>query len=90
VAPAAEEVYFRGYLLPRLSRFGYAAALVHTLLFALYHTWTPWLAVSRIIGVLPLALVTIWKRNLYIALWAHILGNTVDVIVAALYIARHL
>jgi len=42
IAPAIEEIYFRGFLLPRmpekLDRF---APIFHSLLFALYHVWSP-------------------------------------------------
>ena len=43
-----EELYFRGYLLPRISRLGAWAPLVNTVLFSLYHLFTPWLSVGRI------------------------------------------
>jgi membrane protease YdiL (CAAX protease family) len=43
-----EEMYFRGYLLPRISRLGAWAPLVNTVLFSLYHLFTPWLNVGRI------------------------------------------
>jgi membrane protease YdiL (CAAX protease family) len=37
VAPVVEEMYFRGYLLPRLSRLGRWAPVLNVTLFALYH-----------------------------------------------------
>ena len=43
-----EEMFFRGYLLPRISRLGAWAPLVNTVLFSLYHLFTPWLNVGRI------------------------------------------
>jgi AcrR family transcriptional regulator len=36
-----EELYFRGYLLPRISRFGGWAPVINCCLFALYHFWQP-------------------------------------------------
>ena len=41
IAPATEELYFRGYLLPRLSKLGIWAPLVNVALFMLYHFWQP-------------------------------------------------
>ena len=41
VAPVVEEMYFRGCLLPRLSRLGRWAPVLNVTLFALYHLWTP-------------------------------------------------
>jgi membrane protease YdiL (CAAX protease family) len=41
VAPVVEELYFRGYLLPRIDRLGIWAPLIGALLFASQHVWTP-------------------------------------------------
>jgi uncharacterized protein len=86
IAPITEEIYFRGYLLPRLSRFGFWAVPIHTTLFALFHVWTPWMAVARAIGVIPFAFVVQRKRNIYIGMIAHILINTLDVLVGVMFI----
>ncbi len=80
LVPIAEELYFRGYLLPRLSRFGFWAVPIHTTLFALFHIWTPWMVVARAIGVIPFAFVAQRKQNIYIGMIAHILFNTLDVV----------
>jgi len=42
LGPLVEELYFRGYLLPRLHRFGIWAPLINISLFAAYHLWKPW------------------------------------------------
>jgi membrane protease YdiL (CAAX protease family) len=73
--PIVEELYFRGYLLPRISRFGRWAPLINVLLFSLYHFWTPWQNVSRILFMLPIVYVTWWKRNIRIAIITHCLLN---------------
>ena len=76
IGPAIEELYFRGYLLPRLARFGRWGNLLNTSLFALYHFWTPWHVIQRAIGSLPLAIAA--KRgNLNIAIITHVLVNTI-------------
>jgi uncharacterized protein len=77
VGPIVEEHYFRGYLLPKLSSLGRWAPVVNTVLFALYHLWTPWQSLSRMVMVLPLVSTTWWKRNLYPAMIAHCLLNTI-------------
>jgi len=69
--PIVEELYFRGYLLPRISRYGRWAPLINTALFSLYHFWTPWQNVSRILFMLPIVYVTWWKRNIRIAIITH-------------------
>jgi hypothetical protein len=86
IVPVAEEIYFRGYLLPRLSRFGSWAVPIHTTLFGLFHVWTPWMAVARAIGLIPLAYVAQRKRNIYIGIIVHILVNTLDVITGVMFV----
>lgn len=78
IAPITEEIYFRGYLLPRLSRFGFWAAPIHAILFALFHVWTPWLVVARAVGLIPFTVIVQRKRNIYIAIIMHIIINVLD------------
>jgi membrane protease YdiL (CAAX protease family) len=86
-APVVEELYFRGYLLPRMpSGLKAWTPIVHSLLFALYHVWTPWMIVARAIGALPLVYVVQRKRNVYLGIIAHCLVNTIDVVAAVMYI----
>jgi hypothetical protein len=73
--PVVEEVYFRGYLLPRISRFGVWAPLLNTVLFSIYHFFTPWQNVGRILGLLPMVYAAWWKRSIYVSMGAHVLGN---------------
>lgn len=73
--PVVEEVYFRGYLLPRISRFGAWAPLINTVLFSVYHFFTPWQNVGRIVGLLPMVYAAWWKRSIYVSMGAHVLGN---------------
>jgi len=55
ILPIIEEFYFRGYLLPRMpSKLKGWAIIIHSGLFALYHTWSPWQFVIRSLGLLPL------------------------------------
>ncbi|MCB8928593.1 MAG: CPBP family intramembrane metalloprotease [Ardenticatenaceae bacterium] len=76
MAPAIEELYFRGYLLPRISQYGRWATLMHTFLFGLYHVWSPWHAIQRGIGTLPLA-ISAKRGNLNVAIITHVLVNTI-------------
>jgi len=73
--PVVEEMYFRGYLLPRISRFGAWAPLINTVLFSIYHFFTPWQNVGRIVGLLPMVYAAWWKRSIYVSMGAHVLGN---------------
>ena len=73
--PVVEEMYFRGYLLPRISRFGAWAPLINTVLFSAYHFFTPWQNVGWIVGLLPMVYAAWWKRSIYVSMGAHVLGN---------------
>lgn len=60
--PIIEELYFRGFLLPRLPQLGRWAPVVNAVLFSLYHLWSPWVFLSRIIFFLP-APWFVWKKK---------------------------
>lgn len=75
--PVAEELYFRGYLLPRLGRLGAWAPLVNTVLFAVYHFAQPWLIPTRILATAPLFYAVWWKRNVTLAIAVHVALNLV-------------
>lgn len=77
IGPAVEELYFRGHLLPRMTSMGRWAPLVNTILFSLYHFWTPWAFLSRVGGVAPFAYAVWWKRNIFIGMTVHILLNAI-------------
>ena len=83
--PILEELYFRGYLLPRMRYAGKLAPVLHSLLFALYHVFTPWMFLTRTVGMLPLIYI-VRKKNIYIALIVHVLINSIDVIIGLIYI----
>ncbi len=70
-----EELYFRGYLLPRMESLGAWAPLINSVLFSLYHFWSPWEGVVRLLALLPW-FYTVWRtRNLYLALLIHFVIN---------------
>lgn len=75
VAPIVEELYFRGYLLPRLSRFGLWGPLLGGSLFSLYHFFTPWENLIRLLVVLPLVYLVTWTRNIYWGMIVHVANN---------------
>lgn len=77
VGPIVEELYFRGHLLPRLSRFGPWAPVINVALFSFYHLWTPWMFFSRLILLIPMVYIVKWKQNIYIGMIAHCLLNLI-------------
>jgi uncharacterized protein len=75
IGPVVEELYFRGYLLPRMTRLGVWAPLVNTVLFSLYHFWSPWSFLARVAGVAPFAF-GVWRtENVYLGMVVHVLLN---------------
>ncbi len=78
--PWIEELYFRGFLLPRIRWMGWKAPVLNSALFALYHFWTPWMAVTRFIFLLPLAWLVHHFRSVKIGVWAHCLLNTIGIL----------
>lgn len=90
VAPVVEELYFRGWLLPRMDRFGRWAPLLNVTLFSLYHFWTPWQFLSRMAAVAPFAYAVRWRRNVYLGMVVHILLNTTGGAVVVANIAGRL
>lgn len=80
LGPIVEEVYFRGYLLPRMGRLGKLAPLMSTLLFSLYHLFSPWEIITRIVAVLPFTYVVWYKKNIRIGMFVHCLGNLLGLI----------
>jgi membrane protease YdiL (CAAX protease family) len=69
--PLVEELYFRGFLLPRMNIFGKLAPLINVILFSLYHFSTPWAIVSRILATTPLV-YSVWvNKNIKIGIFVH-------------------
>lgn len=75
IGPITEELYFRGYLLPRISRLRAWAPLLNATLHSLYHLWMPWQVPGLILMGLPASFVVWRKRNIYLAIVIHVLGN---------------
>jgi membrane protease YdiL (CAAX protease family) len=70
-APIVEELYFRGYLMPRISRFRWKTPLLGDALFALYHIWQPRAYVIILLTMISYIAPVFRKRNIYIGVWAH-------------------
>jgi membrane protease YdiL (CAAX protease family) len=83
VGPIVEELYFRGYLLPRMDYLGRWAPLVNVSLFSLYHFWSPWQLVARILGFGPTVYAVRWKQNVYLGMVVHCSLNSFAVLLVA-------
>lgn len=83
LGPFVEELYFWGYLLSRMK--GKFGPLLHSFLFAVYHIFTPWMILTRTIGLLPLVYV-VRRKNIYVGIIVHILLNSIDVVTGIIFI----
>jgi membrane protease YdiL (CAAX protease family) len=75
IAPIIEELYFRGFLLPRIDRLGFWAVLLNVSLFAFHHLWTPLVNPGRILAWFPIIFIVWRKQNIYIGLSVHLITN---------------
>jgi hypothetical protein len=85
LGPIVEELYFRGYLLPRMK--GKYAILFHSFLFAAIHVFSPWMIIARTIGFLPIIFGTI-KKNIYVGMIVHMLCNAMGFVTGIIYISK--
>lgn len=85
-----EELYFRGYLLPRLARFGKAAPWLNLVLFTLYHLWQPWLYPTILVALTSLVFPVWWLRNIRPGIIIHCSLNLMGgLATAALLLGQH-
>ena len=85
--PVVEELYFRGYLLPRISRFKAWAPLLHAALFSAMHLWQPQNILLIFLLVVPLYYLVWWRQNIYLSIFVHSLANVIGaVLMIAAYI----
>lgn len=76
LVPITEELYFRGYLLPRMpSEFGRFKPVAHSFLFAVYHFDALWMVPVRTLGLLPLIYTTIHTHSVRPGIVAHCMVN---------------
>jgi len=88
IGPIVEELYFRGFLLPRLIHIGRWAPLLNVVLFSLYHLFSPWQNITRLVALLPMVYAVWWKRNIFIGIVTHCALNTVGMLVTILFLFR--
>lgn len=74
---ATEELYFRAWMLPKLSRFGNWGWVLNGVLFALYHSFQIWLLPVLLVGSLFFAFVFYRSQSLWPPVVAHFIGNFV-------------
>ncbi|GAB2520934.1 lysostaphin resistance A-like protein [Nocardia heshunensis] len=88
--PLIEELYFRGFLLPRIAHLGNWAPVATTVLFSLYHFWTPWVFVSRVIFMFPGFLFAWRTKDIRVSIGMHVGVTSTMAILGALAVTLNL
>ena len=76
INPTIEELYFRGYLLPRLPAAGWRAIPLSAALFTLQHYWQPWHWLLIFVLELILTTLVVRLRCLRFGIVMHVLANS--------------
>lgn len=80
VAPLVEELYFRGYLLSNIDLPPLKSSFLSAVLFSVYHFYSPWYFLSRVLMTVPLYYWVIKKRNIRYSILAHSIANIITTI----------
>lgn len=75
-ASAMQTIYFRGFLLPRMDRFGLMAVVYNSLLFVVFHLASPYFWAHFLIFTVMWGVVTYYTRNMWIAVLSHVIFNS--------------
>ena len=75
ILPWIEELYFRGYLLPRISRYGVWSPLIGGLFFGLYHAWQLFGLLTVFLLGKILGYIVLWKRDVRLSIGLHVVAN---------------
>ena len=67
-----QELYSRGFLLPRMAHMGKIAPAYNALLFAVFHLIAPWNWLGFFLMTLPWAYMVWWRRSSKIGLFIHV------------------
>lgn len=71
-----EEIWFRGYILPRQElAFGTIAWIINGLMFTINHLWEPWILIAILPSSLLLAFVVQTRQNTWISIIQHGIVN---------------
>lgn len=86
ITPLIEELYFRGYILPRQTYLKQWAPVVNVGMFAMYHLFSPWKWLTIIVALLP-AVYLAWKKEaISLTILTHCLLNTLGIASTIVYI----
>jgi membrane protease YdiL (CAAX protease family) len=70
-----EELYFRAWMMPKLSRYGAWGWIMNGIFFALYHTFQIWLLPTLLVTSLFFAFIFYHSKSIWPCFAAHLVGN---------------
>lgn len=73
--PWVEELYFRGYLLPRISRYKWWAPVFSGLCFGLYHSWQLYGFLTVFLLGTALGYLVMWRQDIRLSIGLHVCAN---------------
>lgn len=73
--PWVEELYFRGFLLPRIARYQWLALIIGGLFFGLYHSWQPSGFFTVFLLGTALGYLVMWQRDIRLSIGLHVFAN---------------
>jgi membrane protease YdiL (CAAX protease family) len=81
ILPWVEELYFRGYLMPRISRYGKWTPLLGGFFFGLYHIWQLYGFLTVFLLGAALGYVIWWKKDIRLSIGLHVIANALGRVV---------
>jgi membrane protease YdiL (CAAX protease family) len=88
LAPYAEEFYFRGYLLARMTAWGKYAFVINAVFFSLYHFWQPYIYLTLILALLPMIFMVYKTRDIRLGILTHSLLNIIGAILSLVLLCK--
>jgi membrane protease YdiL (CAAX protease family) len=82
----AEEIYFRAWLLPKMSSLGEWSWIINGLFFAMYHIFQLWLFPVLFVVSITTAFVVYKSKSILPAFTIHIVANFIMAIAGILYL----
>lgn len=70
-----EELYFRAWMQPKLTRYGNLGWIMNGIFFALYHSFQLWLFPTLLVGGLAFAFIFYRSRSVWTVFVLHLIGN---------------
>ncbi len=80
IGPVVEELFFRGYLLPRMAYLGHWAPILNGALFGLYHFWQPHNFLALMAVGIILSYIVWKKQNVYLGIIIHCAINIIGAV----------